>query len=102
VSELFEDRLAALRQRFRDRANAESRALETIVLELEAGIPGGARQGEIKRIAHSLAGAGGTFGFSAISACAAELEEFVSDLPDSPELAGACRALILEIDRTVW
>ena len=84
MSELFENRLAALRQRFRDRASAESRALEIIVLELEAGMPGGTRQAEIKRIAHSLAGAGGTFGFSAISACAAELEEFVSDLPNSP------------------
>ncbi len=99
MNETFEERLAALRQRFRRRAVAESEVLERIVSELESGMPGVGLQAEICRIAHGLAGAGGTFGFAGISACAAELDDFVSDLPDSPELAGACRSLISEIRR---
>jgi HPt (histidine-containing phosphotransfer) domain-containing protein len=99
VTDTFDNRLAALRQRFRDRASAESDALEGIVADLERGAPGTLLQAEIRRIAHSLAGAGGTFGFAAISACAARLDEFAGDLPDSPELPGACRTLISEIRR---
>jgi HPt (histidine-containing phosphotransfer) domain-containing protein len=99
VTDTFDNRLAALRQRFRDRANATSEVLEGIAADLERGAPGTLLQAEIQRIAHSLAGGGGTFGFAAISACAARLEEFANDLPDSPELPGACRALISEIER---
>jgi chemotaxis protein histidine kinase CheA len=99
VSDTFDDRLAALRQRFRDRATAESLALEGIVSDLESGAPGALLQAEIRRIAHSLAGAGGTFGFSGISESAARLDEFAFDRPDSPELPGACRTLISEIKR---
>jgi hypothetical protein len=58
VTDTFDNRLAALRQRFRDRASAESDALEGIVADLERGAPGTLLQAEIRRIAHSLAGAG--------------------------------------------
>jgi chemotaxis protein histidine kinase CheA len=97
VSETFEDRLAALRQRFRSRAMGDSEALERIASDLDGAAPRAELQAEIRRIAHSLAGAGGTFGFSRISACAGELEDLVSANSGSRELAEACRALISEI-----
>jgi HPt (histidine-containing phosphotransfer) domain-containing protein len=84
VTDTFDNRLAALRQRFRDRASAESDALEGIVADLERGAPGTLLQAEIRRIAHSLAGAGGTFGFAAISACAARLDELPAICPIRP------------------
>ena len=96
----FEGRLAALRKRFLDRATTESKALEEIASELEAGARRAQAREQIRRIAHSLSGAAGTFGFARISVCAGELEEFVSDVPDSPELADACRTLIAEIRST--
>jgi HPt (histidine-containing phosphotransfer) domain-containing protein len=101
LNDIFDDRLVALRQRFRDRAAAQSAVLEGIVSDLEGGVPRAQLGAGIRRIAHSLAGAGATFGFPGIGACAAELDEFVSDAPDSPELAGACRALIAEIRRSL-
>jgi len=100
VTDGFEGRLAALRRRFLDRATTESEALEGIASELEAGGQPAQAQQQIRRIAHSLAGAGGSFGFATISSCAAELEEFVSDVPDSPDLADACRTLIAAIRST--
>ena len=96
----FEGQLAVLRRRFLDRATTESEALEELASDLESGAQRALAQKQIRRIAHSLAGAGGTFGFARISNCAAELEEFVSEVPDSPDLADACRVLIAEIRST--
>jgi HPt (histidine-containing phosphotransfer) domain-containing protein len=97
--ETVESRLAALKMRFRERAMTEARALELMIDEVQCGLPELEVQGEIRRIAHSLCGGGGTFGYAAISARAAELEELVLDHPDSPELSAACRALVAEIRR---
>ena len=93
------DRQAALKLRFRERAMAEARALERLIDDLQHGPPELELQAEIRRIAHSLSGGGGTFGYAAISERAAELEELVLDCPDSPVLAGACRALVAEVRR---
>jgi HPt (histidine-containing phosphotransfer) domain-containing protein len=100
VTDGFEGRLATLRRRFLERATAESEALEELASDLDSGAQRAHAQQQIRRIAHSLAGAGGTFGFTRISNCAVELEEFVSDVPDSPDLAAACRTLIAEIRST--
>ena len=99
MSDTYHNRLASLRQRFQDRATAESETLQQIVLDLERGAPAAQLEREIRRITHSLAGAAGTFGFAGISARAVALEEIVLDMPDSPELVGACRTLISEIER---
>jgi HPt (histidine-containing phosphotransfer) domain-containing protein len=100
MSNTLESELVVLKECFRLRAQTQSRTLAALADELERGTPPLQLQAEIRRLAHSLAGAGGTFGFGAISACAAELQEFVQDCPDSPELAAACRALVSEIWRT--
>jgi chemotaxis protein histidine kinase CheA len=99
TGEAVEDRLAALKMRFRERALAEARALELALGELRHGPPELEVQGEIRRIAHSLCGGGGTFGYTGISARAEALEELVLDDPDSPALADACRALVAEVRR---
>jgi HPt (histidine-containing phosphotransfer) domain-containing protein len=100
VTDGFEGRLAALRRRFLDRATTESEALEELASDLDSGAQRAHARQQIRRIAHGLAGAGGTFGFARISNYAVELEEFVSDVPDSPDLADACRTLIAEIRST--
>jgi chemotaxis protein histidine kinase CheA len=101
MSEGMDDRLAALTQRFRDRATTDSEALERIAADLELGVQAAPLRGEIRRIAHSLSGAGAIFGFAGISGCAADLEAFVYDGPESSELAEACRVLVGEIRRTL-
>ena len=99
MNDSYELELAGMRRRFFDRAMAQCLDLEGIVSKLEDGALASEWGAEIRRIAHSLAGAGGTFGFSELSAHAGELDEFVQRLPKSIELAGACRTLICEIKR---
>jgi chemotaxis protein histidine kinase CheA len=99
VIDTFENQLEALRQRFRLRAVAESGRLETLVSDLEGAGDEPAARTEVRRIAHSLSGAAGTFGYSQVGLLACELEDFASDGSPSPRLASACRALLSEINR---
>ena len=101
MTDSIEEKLAALRERFRARMFAERAALQGIVCDLERGASVNEHREEIRRLAHGLSGAGGTFGFAAISSCAAELEEFVSTSPEPAELIEGCHALIQDIDRTI-
>ena len=97
MTDAFQTRLNVLRDRFRGRMASERVALQNIVSDLERGGPIDQSTEEVRRIAHGLAGAGGTFGFAGVSACAAALEEFVS-APEKAELAERCRTLVLELD----
>ena len=99
--EEMEAKMTALRERFRARMFAERAALQGIVCDLERGAGVTEHKDEIRRLAHGLSGAGGTFGFAAISSCAAELEEFVSTSPGPAELIEGCHALIHDIDRAI-
>lgn len=65
----FEDRMAQLRARFVTRATRERD-------ELKAARTRGDRQ-EMRRLAHSLSGAGGLFGFPDISEAAEQLERAI-------------------------
>lgn len=96
----FESQLAGLRRRFCDRAITQSQVLEGLAGDLDGGAPPARLEVEVREIAHSLAGAGGTFGFSALSAHATGLLESRQRLSSAPELANACRALAIEIRRT--
>jgi len=95
----FDCRLAVLRARFLERAGTESEALDAIAARIEGGAPEAEARPLILKIAHRLAGASGTFGFSGIGLCAEELQDFVSDVSDPPDLADACRTLAAEIRR---
>lgn len=65
----FADRLEQLRGRFIARSCVERAQLETALVAADLI--------EVRRIAHSLSGAGGTFGFHDISQAAADLEAAV-------------------------
>ncbi len=94
-------RLAELSERFRQRAIVDRTALSEIAAVLEKDTAVGVDPDDIQRIAHRLAGAGGTFGFPGISACAAELEMLASTTTSPEELAAGCMSLALEIDRAL-
>jgi HPt (histidine-containing phosphotransfer) domain-containing protein len=72
----MDDRMAKLRERFIARSRVDREAL--------AGAFAGGNRVELGRIAHGLSGAGGLFGFPAISALASQLESGVDrNEPDS-------------------
>jgi len=86
-----------LRQRFLIRCADQLGQLKAIACEggplpREAGDP-------LVRIAHSLAGAAGTFGFPGISARASELETLLIEQPHAAR--AALETLIAEIERTL-
>ena len=87
----FDARMAQLRARFLDRARDERARL---VSAMAAG-----DIAEIRRIAHSLSGSGGVFGFPRISASAQQVEEKADGPPDAAGLDRVCRALVDELDR---
>ena len=99
MSNDFNCRLAVLRTRFLERAMTDAEELDAIATRFEAGAPEAQARPLVQKIAHRLAGASGTFGFSGISLCATELQDFVSDVSDRPDLADACRTLAAEIRR---
>jgi hypothetical protein len=97
----FENQLAGLRRRFCDRAANQSHTLEGLAFDLDNGAPAPHLELQVWQIVHSLAGAGGTFGFSALSAYATGLLESRESLSDPPALANACRALAIEVRRAM-
>ena len=93
------DPFAPLRQRFLARCAdqlAELKSLARVHHPL-SGASGGALIG----IAHSLAGAAGTFGFAEISARASALETLLVEQADEGAARAALDALIVEIERTL-
>jgi chemotaxis protein histidine kinase CheA len=95
----FEIQLETLRHKFRERAAMQSDTLERLLSDLEGDSIRTGAQKEIQQIAHSLAGAGGTFGFLGISARAAALEDLVSEIFELSAFSSACQSLISEIRR---
>lgn len=97
MSDSFEDRLRELRERFRERALADTAAIEGMAEDLRTGAGPSDLAAQLRQIAHRLAGAGGTFGFAAISARASELEELLLEGHGDEELVERCHALVSEI-----
>ncbi|RWB73377.1 MAG: histidine phosphotransferase [Mesorhizobium sp.] len=91
------DPFAPLRQRFLSRCAdqlAELKAIAHQPTPLVGSDP-------LIRIAHSLAGAAGTFGFAEISARASALETLLVEQADGGTVRAALEALIVEIERTL-
>jgi HPt (histidine-containing phosphotransfer) domain-containing protein len=83
-----DERLEQLRKRFRLRSRVDQAALTSAIADQD--------RAELKRLAHSLAGAGGIFGYAAISAAASALEAALDrDQPAEPEAS----ALLAELQR---
>ncbi len=92
----IEARLLRLREQFAARAATHVAMLDALAGRLaDEGAP--ADREEVRRIAHSLAGAGGTFGFAVISKSAAELEDFIAADPDDAALAARIRGTVAAI-----
>ncbi|EHH09629.1 Hpt domain-containing protein [Mesorhizobium amorphae] len=90
------DPFAPLRQRFLARCADQ-------LAELKAAREGAPLPGNdpLIRLAHSLAGAAGTFGFPEISARASALETLLVDQEDASAIGAALDALIAEIERAL-
>ncbi len=93
---MTEDRLEALRHRFLARCREDLRWLGAVsphLGEASAEVPP-----DLVSRAHSLAGAGGTFGFAAISIRARELEDALNDgIADRSTVLAALDALIASL-----
>jgi HPt (histidine-containing phosphotransfer) domain-containing protein len=92
------ERFQKLQQKFVERCKNELAVLIDIAgkatLDLES-------RSHLARLAHSLAGAGGTFGFAEISTAASDLEEVLTaDGPaDETQVRPALQALIAAVNR---
>lgn len=95
VPPISTDPFAPLRQRFLARCADQ---LVELRAAREAPLPG---NDSLIRLAHSLAGAAGTFGFPEISARASALETLLVEQADGGAVGAALDALIAEIERTL-
>ncbi|CDX46250.1 conserved hypothetical protein [Mesorhizobium plurifarium] len=91
------DPFAPLRQRFLARCVDQLAELKAIAHQA-APLPG---NDSLTRLAHSLAGAAGTFGFTEISARASALETLLIEQADGASVRAALDGLIAEIERTL-
>lgn len=96
MMDTFEARRIDLQQQFRARAAQQSSALNDLSMRFQHNAMGSSSKEQIRSIAHSLAGAAGTFGFDEVSACAAELERSVGSSAYA-DLARGCQAVITQI-----
>ncbi|CDX35106.1 conserved hypothetical protein [Mesorhizobium sp. ORS 3359] len=97
ASLIANDPFAPLRQRFLARCADQLAELKTISHQTTP-LPG---NDSLIRLAHSLAGAAGTFGFAEISARASALETLLVEQADGGSVRAALDALIQEIERTL-
>ncbi|WP_281407682.1 Hpt domain-containing protein [Mesorhizobium sp. B2-4-6] len=86
-----------MRQRFLIRCADQLAELKAIALQA-APLPG---NDPLIRLAHSLAGAAGTFGFAEISTWASALETLLIEQAEDGAVRAALDALIAEIERTL-
>lgn len=84
-----------MRQRFLVRCASQLGELKAIARQ-GAPLPG---NDPLIKIAHSLAGAAGTFGFAEISALASALETLLIEQADDATVRAGLDALIEEIER---
>jgi HPt (histidine-containing phosphotransfer) domain-containing protein len=91
VTASFEERMAALRLRFRERARRDLDVLAeaSANLDLEA----------LRRTSHGLAGTAGIFGFGEIGEAAQHLEDALDAGEDDAALDRLCGVLVELLDR---
>ncbi|MBO0662148.1 Hpt domain-containing protein [Jiella sp. CQZ9-1] len=74
-TDLIDAKLRTLTEKFRTSTLGDIERLHEIVRDTDSEV--GPRRDGMRRIAHSLAGRAGTFGFPKITAAAAELEDAI-------------------------
>lgn len=95
MSDTYEARRSALQQQFRTRTAHQSSVLNDLSIRFQNGMGAGGKE-QVRWIAHSLAGAAGTFGFDKVSATAAELELNIGSSAQF-DLARGCQAVVSQI-----
>ena len=89
----FDERLTELRAKFIARSRSERAALAAASERGDLA--------EIKRVAHSLAGSGGLFGFPEISVAGQDLEAALDYGADAELLKPKCEALLRQLEALV-
>ncbi|OWK19754.1 histidine phosphotransferase [Mesorhizobium amorphae CCBAU 01583] len=92
------DPFAPLRQRFLTRCTDQLAELKAIARQDRSS---SGSDDPLVKLAHSLAGAAGTFGFPEISARASALETLLVEQEDAGATQATLDALIAEIERTL-
>lgn len=86
----FEDALAVLADRFRERCRRESLELQALIADARLYDP------QTRRLLHGLAGTGGSFGFDEISDIARKVERAVDEKAVDPtDLSKLFTALVV-------
>lgn len=75
LAEELGDEFADLQKEFLDTTHDRVTSLARLLEEAAGQIPAGEHGDEFRRIAHSVRGSGGSYGFTVISAVAGELEK---------------------------
>lgn len=86
----FDDRLRELRQRFVDRSHSDRDLLKIALAAND--------RPELHRLAHSLAGAGGLFGFPEISDAGQRLEDALDESAGVEGVRAAGEALLRQLE----
>ena len=86
----FDDRLRELRQRFIDRSRSDRDALAAALAADD--------RPELQRLGHSLAGAGGLFGFPEISDAGQRLEDALDEGAATEDVQAAGEALLRRLE----
>ena len=97
---MVDDPFEALRRRFLTRCRGDLEALEAIACKTDATPPSEIDRGLLVKVAHSLAGAGGTFGFG-LSERASDVESLLiaENAPDPAQIRTVLDELVLELKR---
>lgn len=103
MNEAFQRQMAALRAEYLQSARAQVAYLEDVAGRLTAGRLSDAEVAALRQQVHRLRGSGGFYGFAAISAAAAALEDNLllflqAEQPyDGPRLGALARELAIAI-----
>jgi HPt (histidine-containing phosphotransfer) domain-containing protein len=81
------DEFAELQKEFLDTTEARVKELVRLLGEAAGDVPAGNNGDEFRRIAHSVRGSGGSYGFDAISSVAGDLEKAYLGGEAAPTLA---------------
>ena len=98
-------KLAALQQSFKEQLPEKVSEIKRLWSSFSQNTTSDAALADVHRMAHSLAGSGGTFGAVAVSTVAKELEQVfksllnVTELPDEVKQNVEC--LLIELSQTV-
>ena len=85
ASTLPDDTLTELRKEYRNGLPLKLGRIESLAKALAPGLPKRTEYEELRRLAHSMAGAAPSFGLEAVGAAAKQLESALNELGEAPQ-----------------